>query len=243
MDLVDALGARGVVSVVGAGGKKTAIYRLANAVDRGVVTATVRIPIFDQHVGRVFLTDTPIEAIQSASNEAFPIGVVPDREGEDRYRGYDPSVVDRLADLNDVEAVLVKADGARMRKFKAPSDHEPQIPPATRTVLVVVSAHVLGEALTGTRVHRVDRVRALTGLAEGDTITPDAVATVVASRDGGHKDVPPGASVVPVINMVDDAELEAKARATAAAIHARCRVDRVVLTRLTAADPIVGVVT
>ena len=83
---------------------------------------------------------------------------------------------------------------------------------------------------------------ALTGLAPGDTITAAAVAEVVASDRGGHKGVPDGATVVPLVNMVDDAALEAAGRDVAAAIHARADVPRVVLAEMRSDDPLVAVV-
>ena len=239
MDIVDALDARrGVTAVVGAGGKKTTMATLAGRLDGAVVTATVRIPIFDSWVERVVVTDDPRSAVESTNDR--PLGVVPEQERPDRYRGYDIQTVDELADI-DVP-VFVKADGARMRDFKAPSDREPQIPSKASTVIPVASAHVVGEPLDDEHVHRVDRVAALTGRDPGDTIRPRDVATVLASPDGGRKGVPDGATVVPLINKVDDADLEATAREIAAEIVERADVPRVVLAAMRSDDPLVGVV-
>lgn len=239
MDVVDALGAdRGMTCLVGAGGKKTTMERLAEHTERAVVTATVRIPIFDSWVARVVVTEDPHSAV--ASNDEWPLGVVPEREREDRYLGYESETVDELADL-DVP-VLVKADGARMRRFKAPAEHEPQIPSKATTVVPVASAHVVGHPLDDQRVHRVERVAALTGRDPGEEIRPTDVARVLASEQGGQKNVPEGASVVPLINMVDDATLETRAREIATAIHDRADVPRVVLAEMRAADPLVAVV-
>jgi probable selenium-dependent hydroxylase accessory protein YqeC len=239
MDVIDALEARrGVTCVVGAGGKKTTMATVAGRLDRAVVTATVRIPIFDSWVERVVVTDDPVAAVESADER--PLGVVPERERPDRYLGYDRETVDELADCGD--PVLVKADGARMREFKAPSDREPQIPSSADAVVPIASAHVVGEPLDDERVHRVDRVSALTGRDPGDELRPADVAAVLASEDGGRKGVPDGATVVPLINMVDDDDLEATAREVAAEVLARADVPRVVLAEMRSDDPLVGVV-
>ncbi|MFD1589175.1 selenium cofactor biosynthesis protein YqeC [Halorientalis brevis] len=238
MELVDALAADGLVCVVGAGGKKTTLWRLAARHDRAVVTATVRIPIFDRHVARVEVTKDPVDAVGEA--DAWPLGLVPERE-DDRYLGYDTETVAALAETDVPDAVLVKADGARMREFKAPDDAEPQVPAGTDTVLPVASAHVVGKPLTAEHVHRVERVAAITDLSPGEEIRPEHVAAVVTSPEGGLKDVPPGATVVPVINKVDDATDEAAARRIAAAILDAGTVDRVALTRMIADDPLVAV--
>ncbi|RDZ62706.1 putative selenium-dependent hydroxylase accessory protein YqeC [Haloferax sp. Atlit-12N] len=241
MTLADALCARhGVVCVVGAGGKKSTLYALARRLDRAVVTATVRIPIFDQHVVDVVVTDTPVEALERATD--WPVGVVPNRDGDDRYRGYDPDVVDAIGDSGAAGTVLVKADGARMREFKAPGDREPQLPATADTVLPIASVHAVGEPLSEACVHRPERVADLTDLELGDTIRPEDVATVLTSERGGRVDVPDGATVVPVLNKVDDAAHEAVAREIATDILAQSDVPHVVLTQLTAPEPVVAVV-
>ena len=98
MDIVEALGAEsGLTCVVGAGGKKTTLYSLAPRIERAVVTATVRIPIFDSRMAAVHVTDDPVSAIESA--DGWPVGLVPEREG-DRYLGYDPEVVHTTADCH-----------------------------------------------------------------------------------------------------------------------------------------------
>lgn len=239
----DALPTTGLVCVVGAGGKKTTLYTLANRLDCGVVTATVRIPIFDDHVARVVVTEGPTDALAAATEPGFPLGLVPEREREDRYLGYDPAVVDDLAAAHD-GPVLVKADGARMREFKAPSDREPQIPAAADAVIPIASAHVVGEALADERVHRPERVAAIAGIDEGEAVTAEAVGRVLASPKGGLKDAPADAEVAALVNKVDDAEDEAAARDIAAAAFEADeagRLDRVVLAAL-GEDRIVDVI-
>ena len=252
MDLVSALDADdGTTCVVGAGGKKTTLAALATRLDRAVVTATVRIPIFDDWVEEVVVTDDPVAVARErltaeagradgSGTHGWPLGLVPERERDDRYRGYETAVVDALGEL-DV-AVLVKADGARMRRFKAPADKEPQLPRTADTVVSIASVHAVGEPLSESLVHRVDEVAELTGLEPGETIRPADVAEVLASDRGGLKDVPEAATAIPLLNMVDDADLEATAREVASEIHERADVPRVVLAEMRADDPIVDVV-
>ncbi|MFB6122975.1 MAG: selenium cofactor biosynthesis protein YqeC [Haloferacaceae archaeon] len=231
MDLVSALGAdAGLVCVVGAGGKKTTLYALANRLDRAVVTATVRIPIFDAHVERVVVTDDPVDALRDV--DAWPVGLVPERERDDRYRGYPRETVTALGASDDADVVLVKADGARTRLLKAPNDREPQLPMTADTVVPVASVRAVGEPLDEATVHRPERVAAITDRDLGDAIRPVDVARVLASREGGLKRVPSRATVVPLLNMVDDAELEAVGRDVAAEVLDRTDVPRVVLARM-----------
>ncbi len=241
MDIVDALAARrGTTCVVGAGGKKTTMATLAARLDRAVVTATVRIPIFEEWVADVVVTEEPLDAIAAAEAEDWPLGLVPEQERPDRYYGYDTAVVDRIGETG--HPTVVKADGARMRRFKAPADHEPQLPESTDVVVPIASVHVVGEPLTDERVHRVDRVSDLTDRDPGETIRPVDVARVLASQAGGLKDVPDGAMAIPLLNMVDDDALAETAREVARELHDLADVPRVVLAEMRADDPLVEVV-
>ena len=242
MDLETALDARsGTVCVVGAGGKKTTLYALADRLGRALVTATVRIPIFDNEVSEVVVTDDPAAAARDAADDDWPLGLVPGRDRSNRYRGYDRETVDALGDATDAP-VLVKADGARTRDFKAPNEEEPQIPDSADAVLPIASVRAVGASLDEETVHRPERVASLAGLSLGDTIRPADVAAVLASPEGGLKGVPPTATPIPVLNMVDDEDDERTAREIAERIHARADVPRVVLTRMVAADPLVDVI-
>ena len=220
------------VAVVGAGGKKSTLYALAADLGRTVLTATVRIPPFEGHVGRLVVTERPGDAVAGADEGDWPLGVVPGRDGDrDRYLGYDPATVDTLASATDAP-VLVKADGARRRWFKAPADDEPQVPAAATVVVPVASVRVVGEPLSEERVHRPERVAALTDLSVGDAVGVDDIVAVSTHPSGGLKGVPEGAAVRPLLNMVDDDGLEATARDIADRLLEHRRVERVVLGRM-----------
>ncbi|MFW5963853.1 MAG: selenium cofactor biosynthesis protein YqeC [Natronomonas sp.] len=232
MDLIEAFDPEGAVAVVGAGGKKSTLYALSAALDRAVVTATVRIPPFEGHVERLVVTDDPVGAVETARPDDWPLGVVPGRDGDrERYLGYETETVDELADATDAP-ILIKADGARRRWFKAPADDEPQIPATADVVVPVASARAVGEPLTDERVHRPERVAELTELGIGDEIRPGDIVTVLTHDDGGLKGVPDGARVVPLLNMVDDESLETIAREIATDLLEHPRIDRVVLGRM-----------
>ncbi len=263
MNILEALHAEsGTVCAVGAGGKKTTLYSLASRATDGVapktvVTASVRIPFFDSHVGRVEITDEPVSVLEeraggepgtnggtetSGVNDDWPLGLVPDRADEERYGGYDNETIDKIDASGEADLVLVKADGARMRDFKAPDDHEPQLPRCTDTVIPIASAHVVGEPLSTELVHRPELVTDITGLERGEEIRPADVAAVLASEQGGMKDVPEDATVVPLLNKVDDEELRDTGTEIATDLLERSdRVGRVVLAQMIDDDPLVDV--
>ncbi|AHF99920.1 dehydrogenase [Halostagnicola larsenii XH-48] len=257
MNILEALRAEsGTVCAVGAGGKKTTLYALAARAADGVapetvVTASVRIPFFDSQVASVAVTEEPVSVLEqrieretnsSATDGGWPLGLVPGRADEERYGGYDCETIDDIEDSGLADLVLVKADGARMRDFKAPADHEPQIPQRTDTVIPIASAHVVGEPLSTDLVHRPELVAEITGLEPGDEIRPTDVAAVLASERGGMKDVPEGATAVPLLNKIDDQSRRAVGTEIATELLERTSaVDRVVLARMIDDDPLVDV--
>lgn len=224
-----------LVSVVGAGGKKTTLYALAARLERAIVTSTVRIPIFDPHVTSVIETRDPLPALSKIDADDFPVGIVPDQERSNRYLGYSPETVSEIGRAHD-GPVLVKADGARTRGLKAPNAREPQIPSGSDVVIPIASAHVVGRPLTDDWVHRPELVAELTALSPGDAITTQAVATVLASPDGGLKNVPTEATPIPMISQVDTADDEAAAREIGDRILEMADVPRVVFSRLDVYD-------
>lgn len=230
MDLRDAFDPSGVVSIVGAGGKKSTLYALASELERAVVTATVRIPVFDDRVERLVVTGDPARTVRT--NDAWPLGVVPMHDDDrERYLGYDLETVDVLASATDAP-ILLKADGARTRWLKAPNDDEPQIPSTTDLVIPVASARVVGESLDERRVHRPERVAAITGRTVGESVRAEDLVTVLTHDRGGLKHVPSDARVVPLINMVDDETLVSTGREVATELLSHPRIDRVVLGRM-----------
>jgi probable selenium-dependent hydroxylase accessory protein YqeC len=116
------------------------------------------------------------------------------------------------------------------------------VPNCADVVVPIASVRAVGEPLTDALAHRPERVAALTDLAVGDEIRPQDVARVLSHPDGGLKDVPDGARIVPLLNMADDASLVQTATDIADGIHDRSDVSRVVVTSLKDADPVKAVV-
>lgn len=230
MDLRTAFKPEDITAVVGAGGKKSTLYALAAELHRAVVTATVRIPPFEDRVERLEVTETPAQTV--SENEHWPLGVVPGRDGDrDRYLGYDAEQIDDLVARTDVP-ILLKADGARTRWLKAPAADEPQVPATSALVVPIASVRSVGEPIDDEHVHRPERVASLLGRPVGSRIRPTDIVDVLRHEQGGLKEVPDGARVVPLLNMVDDDGLESVAEGIATDLLADGRIDRVVLGRM-----------
>ncbi|KPK59780.1 MAG: hypothetical protein AMS21_09755 [Gemmatimonas sp. SG8_38_2] len=234
-ELLDLLGARsGTVCAVGAGGKKTTLYHLA-ALSPGRVGLTSTVPMahFPSWLGAHEVVAGPGEVIDAVAEAAVRHRLVafshPDVK-KARYGGIEARLISEIRTAANFDLLLVKADGARMRWIKAPEDDEPLIPEGTTTVIPVVSAKAIGQPLSEEVAHRPQRIEAVAGARLGAPIEPQHVARLLASESGALKDVG-DAKVVPVINMVDDDELEELAvEAARLALDLSDRFDRIVLT-------------
>ena len=187
-----------VVTLVGAGGKTSALFRLADeavAGGRRVVTTTTT-HIFaaqaEQAPARLVVESDTTDAIDWAALEAklarhghcliwsppnvrtagaggSPTATSP--TGSKR-QGLPPTVVDALAaragDLG-ISLIVVEGDGSRRRPVKAPAPHEPVIPDCTTHLVPVAGLDGLGLPLAEPYVHRPEQVRAL--LQEEDAST------------------------------------------------------------------------
>ncbi len=245
---LDLLGARcGIVCAVGAGGKKSVLQRLA-VLHPGplALTATVLTPRLPAQLPVVqVVAEEPmlLERVRAAAARHPKVAYFAPSLKRERFAGVSPARVAEIHRAAGFTLTLVKADGARMRWIKCPAEDEPRIPAGTTTVIALLSARAIGEPLSERVAHRLDRIEAVSGAKRGEPLTPERVARLMASEEGLLKGAG-SAQVVPVINMVDDARREALARRTAeAALALTRRFDRVLLCRLRADSPLVGVVT
>jgi len=246
-DLVQALAAgTGIVCLVGAGGKKSTIYRIAaRAPGRIAITATVHTPPFRKRLeGDVLIAPgAELEARVAGAAGSGLVAYACPSDKKARLAGVDPGIVARIHDSCGFDLTLVKADGARLRRIKAPGPHEPALPPRCTTLVSLVSVRAVGEPLDASVAHRPDLIAALTGARPGERITPECVARLLAHPDGGLKHADRAERVVPVINMVDTDAQKYTARLIAdQVLELAPALDRVVLTRMVSEEPVVAVV-
>lgn len=246
IDLLDLLDARsGVVCATGAGGKKSVLFALAaRHPGRVAFTTTVHTlpPPAALDARIVIAPDAELEReLQPLADARFVAYACPgDKPG--RLAGVPPARIGALHAALGFDLTLVKADGARMRWVKAPAEDEPVLPAGMTVLVPVLSARALGEPLAERIAHRYERLGALTGAGPGQPFLPRHAARLLASDDGLLKGAG-SARVVPVINMVDDADRLALAHDTAhQALALTRRFDRVVLARLKDPDPVVAVI-
>lgn len=229
--------AKPVIALVGAGGKSSLLFRLGDELAAAgrptLLTATTR--MWASQVNQapfslvtasgptlIFELPTSLRGYGQALALAGPAGE------PGKLAGLAPELICRLAGLDEVGAVVVEADGSRERPLKAPARHEPVVPGCATHVVTVASLAVLGQSLDAASVHRPEIAARLMGLHLGDTLTPEAVAALLAHRQGGRKGCPASAAALLYLNLaLDDALGDAERARRLAAVR---RIADIVLT-------------
>lgn len=231
--LLQALGAtRGTVCLVGAGGKKSTLYALAaRHPGRVALSSTAHMYRYDeQRVDQVLTVTAGLPP--AAAADARVVAYCTPTATPARVGGLTEAQLAAIATGGAYDLVLIKGDGARARWIKAPAAHEPSIPAWVDTVIPVISARVLGRRLDSGIAHRPERAAAVMGVALDAPLTAGHLARLLCAADGALKGVG-NATVVPLLNMVDDSALADGARTVARlALAGTTRFDRVVLARM-----------
>ncbi len=218
ISLVDSFRFRSPKSIafVGAGGKTTCMFQLAQAKgDRTIITTSThlgidQIPPGMQHM--IVSSSREMQSLQIPTSRESMVITGP-RVDEFRFGHPDENALTILHDhIQGTEySLFIEADGSRTLPIKAPAKHEPAIPPWVDAVVNLFGCSGLGKPLSDQVVHRLDEYKALSGLQDGELISVEAAAKVLTSPRGGLKRIPKQAERVLVINQADDPHLQSLA--------------------------------
>ena len=187
---------RGVISVIGSGGKSTLLAcggrALADA-GRRVVLATSTHMFVPQDVK---LAGDKAELACALDGAGLAcVGEIEQRTG----KLIAPAIpFSRLADMADY--VLVEADGSHRLPLKAHAPHEPVIPAASVRTILVVGAGAFGKPVE-TAVHRPEIFCRITGCSPQDAASPELVARAVLAEGLVDEDD------LVVLNQIDHMDL------------------------------------
>jgi probable selenium-dependent hydroxylase accessory protein YqeC len=198
-----------VIALVGAGGKTSLMYALAQELlslgKTVVTTTTTKIRRPERHESPCLVLVDSHPGIGSLPISLAKFGHVTVAQSylhqQEKLQGISDEVVDSCALQADM--VVVEADGATGRPIKAPEQWEPVIPRNADLVIPVVGLDCIGRPAVRENVFRLERFADLTGVHEGQTITPAAVGYLLVHPDGALKGVPPGVPVRPFLNKRD----------------------------------------
>jgi probable selenium-dependent hydroxylase accessory protein YqeC len=202
----------GVVSLVGAGGKTSLMYRLARELDRSgqtvLTTTTTRIypPTADQ-CAVCILAPTAERILEQATGmlgERRHITAASGRMNETgKLAGLPIDEIERLQASRVFDWIIVEADGAAGRPLKAPAAHEPVIPPCSGWLVGMIGLMAVGRPLTDRWVFRPEAFAQISGLAPGARISAEAVAASLVHEQGVLKGAPSDCVRLVFLNQAD----------------------------------------
>jgi probable selenium-dependent hydroxylase accessory protein YqeC len=252
--LTEALGMRAkeVISLVGAGGKTTLMFRLAKElVQNGkkvVTTTTTKIlePVSGE-TGSLYINpdeEKIKDFVVRHLNLYHHITVAQERLGLRKLKGISPNLVDELWNLEEIDTVIIEADGAAGRPVKAPREWEPVIPLSTTLIVGILGVDGVGAVLNEENVFQPKQVSGLTGIPEGGKITDEAMAILIAHPNGIYKGAPASSRMIVFLNKVDISNGVPKAKSIARKIIDKRYqpIERIVLGQLHNEPPVVEVI-
>lgn len=175
-----------VISIVGAGGKTSLLYALADCYAgqgyRVVLTTTTRIqsppegyPVCEKEAqirrlldgGRIVVVGAPAEGNKIRQSERVDMA--------------------RLQALADV--VLIEADGSKHLPCKVPAEHEPVLCPESDLVIAVMGMHAAGHPLSEVCFRKDEAMRLLDLQDEAHRLSAQDMAKILLSENGSRKAV------------------------------------------------------
>jgi probable selenium-dependent hydroxylase accessory protein YqeC len=242
--LTEALGvkAREVISLVGAGGKTTLMFRLAkelSAAGKRVVTTTTT-KILEPASGETefLFVDSDEERIKdflrSHLGQYHHITVARARLESGKLKGVSTNLVDELWRSHGIDAIIIEADGAAGRPVKAPREDEPVIPTSTTLVVAMLGVDGMDMELNEKNVFQAERVSTITGIPIEERMTNEAMALLITHPEGIFKGTPSSSRVVAFLNKVDIPNGVVKAKSIAQKIFKKKhrQIERIVLGQL-----------
>ena len=205
------LGAREHVAIVGGGGKSSLFILLSAELQRHgkrvLVSTTTRVREREASgVGKVRWL---------AGDPHWRAGLKEDLEGKGRVflghslldsekvRGVEPQILDELYRNEQLDYLLVEADGSAGLPVKAPSEKEPVIPRTTTAVVALMGVEALLQPVGDSLVFRLEMFERVTGARPGERMTPLVLSRVFSHPEGLFKSTPKSARRVAFLNKAD----------------------------------------
>jgi probable selenium-dependent hydroxylase accessory protein YqeC len=243
---------REAISLAGAGGKTTLMFRLAKelflAGKKVVTTTTTKIlePASGETVSLFINLDEEElkQFVHKHLDEYKHITIARERLGSGKLKGVSSDLVNELWSSNKIDYIIIETDGAAGRPVKAPREGEPVIPSSTTLVVAILGVDGVEMEINEENIFQAKRVSKLTGIPMGKKMTDEAMAVLVTHREGIFKGAPSSSRVIAFLNKVDIPNGVIKAKGIAQKIMERKhpQIERVVLGQLRNDPPVVEVI-
>ncbi len=209
-----------LVQLMGAGGKTTAMYALAKALQaegrRVVTTTTTRILPPDPSQSHALLMADELEGLEPALSLFGHATIAAERLGDGKLSGITTEQLEDLLARHPLWHVIAECDGSKGRSLKAHAPHEPVLADIDSLVVAVVGLDIIGAPLDEQHVHRAPLLAEHLGVPLSTTLDAPLVARAVGLY---LERIPPAAERAVLLTKLAP-EREAKARDLALALRA-----------------------
>lgn len=146
---------------------------------------------FHDEIAAALTTDSSITVAQQYDNVSG------------KLIGLDTETLSALHRAGVADTIFVEGDGAARKPLKAPAQHEPVIPLETDLCIGVMGLDAAYRPLCGSITHRHEIFSRITGLSQGDFITPEHMIALAESKHGLFKNCPRTCKRKVFLNKVD----------------------------------------
>lgn len=234
MDIKQALslGNKGVVSIVGAGGKTTLMYTLANqlvsAGKRVLTTTTTKIfKPTPEECPLTILSKRSDEIIEKAhllmqDNPHITLGAEYEPLSG-KLIGVYPDVLADIQESDLFDYIIIEADGAARKSLKACSFNEPVVPEFTDCLVSMAGLDVVGKPLAEQWVFRSNIFSNVTKRPLASKITESDIAEMLLHDIASITAIKPDVIKIAFLNKADNLHLQNVGNKIAALIEERGR--------------------
>ncbi|MGH4138996.1 selenium cofactor biosynthesis protein YqeC [Clostridium sp.] len=222
-----------ILSIVGAGGKTTMMFKLAQELRGGskiLVTTTTKIyhPSLDRY--DFICTDKKDFFKYSSMNEdgIYVLGV--GINDENKILGLS------IKDLHDLalhfDYIVIEADGAKKKQLKAWNEFEPIIYCKTTKTIGIIDIHSLGMLINEDNIHRSKIFCEITGAHEGEIVNLKYLTELILNPKGLFKGAK--GQLILYINKVEEPNdlILAKSLVEEIKLNSRTLIDNVIIGSL-----------
>ncbi len=182
------LGDKGVISLVGAGGKSSLMYSLARelvSAGKSVLTTTTT-KIFMPSPAEspvTIVSKIPEEIVKKAETllgEYSHMTLGSEYlQSHDKLNGLEPSIIEYILHADLFDFIIIEADGADRKPLKACAPHEPVVPLFSDYIVALVGLDVVAKPLAEKWVFRPIIFSRITGVKLMESVTESAIASLM----------------------------------------------------------------
>lgn len=177
-----------MISIVGAGGKTTLMFLLANELkNKGKVLVTTTTKIYNpsEEVDSLALGEEGYKFLKSINdNGIYAYGEY--INDENKLIGADVEILNGLTDSFDY--ILVESDGSKRKDLKAWNNNEPVVSSITSNTIGVLSLKTINMEINNENIHRLKEFTSLTNSKEGEKVNLDTLIEVIFNKKGLFKE-------------------------------------------------------